>query len=264
MSAPTAPGRRRALSAALAVLAPSTPRMTAAVAAGAAAAGSAVALTAVAAWLISRAAEHPPIVELSVAVVTVRALGISRGVFRYLERLASHDVALRGMVRLREELYARLAAADRGIVAGLRSGDLMARVGADVDLPGDVLVRGLLPFAVAGIVCGDGAALLAAVLPAAGAVLICALALACGLAPWLAGAAASRAHGVADDGAGEISALVHELLEHATELPSRDGSSSASRRPRVPTSSVPARWTTPIVPARGRPGFPRWRWARPS
>jgi ATP-binding cassette subfamily C protein CydC len=199
-------------------VAPCVPRLMAAVTAGAAASGGAVALTAVSAWLISRAAEHPPIVELSVAVVTVRALGISRGVFRYLERLASHDVALRGVVRLREQLYARLAAADRGTLAGLRRGDLMARVGSDVDLIGDVVVRGLLPFAVAAVVWGGGGALLTAVLPTAGAVLACTLALACGLAPWLAGTAASRAHRVADETAGEISALAHELLDHATEL----------------------------------------------
>ena len=211
-------GAPRALWATLVVLTASTPRLAGAVAAGTVAAGSAVALTAVSAWLISRAAEHPPIVELGVAVVTVRALGISRGVFRYLERLAAHDIALRGMVRLRERLYTRLAAADRSTVAGLRRGDLMARVGADVDIVGDVLVRGLIPFTVAAVVCGGSAALLAAVLPAAGAVLFCALAVACGLAPWLAGTAASRAHRVADETSGEISAQAQELLDHATEL----------------------------------------------
>ena len=207
-----------ALRATLVVLAPSKSRTTAAVAAGATALGSAVALIAVSAWLISRAAQHPSIVVLSVAVVAVRALGVSRGAFRYLERLTSHDVALRGMVRLREQLYRRLAAADRSVVAGLRQGDLMARVGADVDLVGDVLVRGLLPFAVASVVSGAGVALLAVVLPAAGAILGCCLLVAFGLAPWLAGVAASRAHQVADETAGELSGLARELLDHATEL----------------------------------------------
>jgi ATP-binding cassette subfamily C protein CydC len=212
-SAPT-----HALRATLAVLAPSKLRLTVAVASGGAALGSAVALTAVSAWLISRAAQHPSFVALSLAVVAVRALGISRGVFRYLERLASHDVALRGTVRLREQLYTRLAGADRGVVAGLRRGELMARVGADVDLIGDVLVRGLLPFAVAGVVCAAGLTLLTTVLPAAGVVLACCLLLACGLAPWLAGTAASRAHLIVDEAAGEISALAREFLDQASEL----------------------------------------------
>lgn len=215
---PATPGQAGALRATLAVMAPSWPRASAAVAAGSAALGSAVALTAVAAWLISRAAQHPPIVVLGVAVVAVRALGISRAVFRYLERLASHDVALRGMVDLRERLYVRLAVADRSVIAGLRQGDLMARVGPDVELVGDVLVRGLLPFAVAAVVSGAGVALLAVVLPAAGVALAGGLLVASGLAPWLAGVAASRAHQAADETAGEISALAHELLDQATEL----------------------------------------------
>ena len=207
-----------ALRTGLGALGLSAPRCAAAVAFGAAALGSAVALTAVSAWLISRAAQHPNITAVALAVVAVRALGISRGVFRYLERLTSHDVALRGTVRLRERLYTRLAAADAGVVAGLRRGDLMARVGADVDLMGDVVVRGLLPFAVALTVCAAGVGLLTVVLPAAGAIVFCCLLVAGGLAPWLAGAAASRAYRAADETNGELTARAHELLDHATEL----------------------------------------------
>ena len=61
----------------------------------------------------------------------------------------SHDVALRGVAALRERLYRALAAADPATVAGLRRGDLLARVGADVDTLADLVVRSLLPFAVA-------------------------------------------------------------------------------------------------------------------
>ena len=59
-------------------------RAALAVLAGVAALGSAVGLTAVSAWLIARASQLPPVLDLQVAVVAVRALGISRGVFRYL------------------------------------------------------------------------------------------------------------------------------------------------------------------------------------
>lgn len=202
----------------LRVLDPAPLRVAGAVAAGAAALGSAVALTAVSAWLVSRAAQHPPVLELSVAIVAVRALGISRGTFRYVERLASHDVALRGVVRLREQLYSRLAAADRAVVSGLRHGDLLARVGADVDLVGDVVVRGLLPFAVAAVVGTASVALLGAVLPVAGAVLAGALLVAAVAAPWLAGRAAGRRAVAADAARTEVSAQVHALLDGATEL----------------------------------------------
>lgn len=215
MSASSTPN---ALRTGLAALGLSAPRCAAAVGFGAAALGSAVALTAVSAWLISRAAQHPNITAVALAVVAVRALGISRGVFRYLERLTSHDVALRGTVRLREQMYTRLAAADAGVVAGLRRGDLMARVGADVDLLGDVVVRGLLPFAVALVVCLAGVGLLSIVLPAVGLIVLGCLVVAGGLAPWLAGVAASRAHRAADETNGELTARAHELLDHAVEL----------------------------------------------
>ncbi len=197
---------------------PSPARVAGAVAAGSAALGSAVALAAVSAWLISRAAQHPPVLDLSVAVVAVRALGISRGTFRYVERLASHDVALRGVVRLREELYERLAWADRSVVSGLRSGDLLSRVGADVDLVADVVVRGLLPFAVAAVVCLATVGFLAAVLPWAAVVVGAALLLAVGAAPRLAAVAAGRYEQAADATRAEVSAQVHALLDGATEL----------------------------------------------
>ena len=84
-------------------------RVLTAVAAGVATLGSALALAALSAWLITRAWEMPPVLDLSVAVVAVRALGISRGVFRYLERLTTHDVALRGTTAARSRIYQQLA-----------------------------------------------------------------------------------------------------------------------------------------------------------
>jgi len=148
--------------------------------------GSAVALAAVAAWLIARASQMPPVLELSIATVAVRTFGIGRGVFRYLERLVSHDVALRGMAALRTALFTRLAAGRPEGTASVRRGDLLARVGADVDAVGDAVVRGLLPAAVA-CVLGVGTVIaMGALLPAAGAALAACLVLAGVVAPWLA------------------------------------------------------------------------------
>ena len=53
----------------------------------------------VAGYLISRAAERPPILSLMVTIVAVRFFGLGRPVVRYLERLASHDMALRVLGR---------------------------------------------------------------------------------------------------------------------------------------------------------------------
>jgi ATP-binding cassette subfamily C protein CydC len=130
-------------------------RVALAVLTGTLALGCAVALSAVSAWLIARASQMPPVLALSVATVAVRAFGIGRGVLRYVDRLISHDVALRGMTNLRTTLYERLAAGRPEATLALRRGDLLARVGADVDAVGDVVVRGLLPGAVA-LVLGVG------------------------------------------------------------------------------------------------------------
>ncbi|PRC50022.1 ABC transporter ATP-binding protein, partial [Mycobacterium sp. ITM-2017-0098] len=91
------------------LLRPRLPRVAVAVIFGALSLGSALGLTAVSAWLITRAWEMPPVLHLTVAAVTVRALGISRGVLGYCERLASHDTALRAAGTAREQLFTRLA-----------------------------------------------------------------------------------------------------------------------------------------------------------
>ncbi|MGV8977342.1 MAG: thiol reductant ABC exporter subunit CydC [Cellulomonas sp.] len=152
--------------------------------------GSAVALAAVAAWLIARASQLPPVFELSIATVAVRTFGIGRGVFRYLERLVSHDLALGGMGALRTALYERLAAGRPEGTAAVRRGDLLARVGADVDAVGDAVVRGLLPAAVAAVLGLGTVVAMGALLPAAGASLAVCLVLAGIVAPGLAARAA--------------------------------------------------------------------------
>lgn len=97
MNRPSAVSRRqRDLLAASGLLGPRLPRILAAVALGVLSLGSALALAGVSAWLITRAWQMPPVLDLSVAVVAVRAFAISRGVLHYCERLATHDTALRG------------------------------------------------------------------------------------------------------------------------------------------------------------------------
>ena len=71
---------------------------------GALAVGFGVALMTTAGYLISRAAEQPPILSLTVTIVAVRFLGLARPLARYLDRLASHDLALRALARIRVPL----------------------------------------------------------------------------------------------------------------------------------------------------------------
>ena len=67
-----------------------------------------LALMATATWLLMSAAGQPPLDRLTVAIVAVRALAISRGVFRYTERLAGHDAVLRMITDVRARVFATL------------------------------------------------------------------------------------------------------------------------------------------------------------
>lgn len=193
-------------------------RFALAVVLGVCALGSAVALAAVSAWLITRAAQMPPVLTLSVATVGVRAFGIGRGLFRYLERLVSHSVALRGMTTLRTTLYTRLAEGRPEATLTVRRGDLLARVGADVDAVGDVVVRGLLPAAVAAVLGLATSVVMGIFLPAAGIALALCLVLAGVVAPWLAQRAARRTERLAAQARSEMAATALGLLDDAGPL----------------------------------------------
>jgi ABC-type transport system involved in cytochrome bd biosynthesis fused ATPase/permease subunit len=124
---------------------PQRGRLLAAVLAGAAATGCGVALLAVSGFLLARASQHPNIVAISVAVVAVRGLSVGRSVFRYLERLGTHDVAFRVLAQVRVAIYTRLERLAPAGLAAFRSGDLLARLISDVDAIQDLFTRGQGP-----------------------------------------------------------------------------------------------------------------------
>jgi len=193
-------------------------RLALAVLLGTLALGCAVALAGTAAWLIARASQMPPVMYLTVATVAVRAFGIGRGVLRYCERLVSHDLALRGMTTLRTTLYERLAAGRPDALLRLRHGDLLARVGADVDAVGDVVVRGLLPAGVAVLLgAGTVAAMCAFWLPAGLALAACLL-LAGVAAPALAARGARTAERRALQARADMTSTALGLLDDAGPL----------------------------------------------
>ena len=200
------------------LLRPRVPRLLLAVALGVLSLGSALALTAVSAWLITRAWQMPPVLDLSVAVVAVRALGISRGVLGYCQRLAAHDTALRAAADTRETLYRRLADAPPEITMRLPSGELVARIGASVDELSDVLVRAVLPIAVAAVLSVAAVAAIAVISPAAATVLAICLIVAGVVAPWLAARAAIAAEDVAAQHHSGRDVAVMLALDHAPEL----------------------------------------------
>lgn len=161
---------------------PQLPRLLLALLAGVAAAASSIGLMATAAWLISRAAQHPPVLYLMVAIVAVRFFGVARAVFRYAERLAGHDAALRVLTDIRVRCFERLTVSGTG---DLRSGELLARLSRDVDAVVDLLVRVILPAAI-GLTIGLGTVVFSwLILPPAGVALLIGLLALAGPVPWL-------------------------------------------------------------------------------
>jgi thiol reductant ABC exporter CydC subunit len=211
-------GGRSPLLRLLAVARPLRGRLLLAVAAGAAATGCGVGLLAVSGFLLSRASQHPAIIAISVAVVAVRALSIGRGVSRYLERLASHDVAFRVLAKVRVAIWRRLEALAPGGLALFRSGDLLARLISDVDATQDLFIRGITPLLAAVLVGGGAVTACLLILAPAAAVLAAGL-LAAGIVVPLAGAAVARNAARAGAPArGRLTATVTDLLDGAAEL----------------------------------------------
>ncbi|MFF9013176.1 thiol reductant ABC exporter subunit CydD [Streptomyces sp. NPDC014870] len=193
-------------------------RMGLALLLGSLALGSAVGLMAVSGWLISRASEQPPVLYLMVAVTATRAFGIGRAVFRYAERLVSHDAVLRMLAELRVAVYQRL---ERIAPAGLRRsrrGDLLSRLVQDVDALQDYWLRWLLPAGAALVVGVGSVGFTAWLLPEAGAVLTAGL-LGAGVAvPLLSGAIARRAERRLAPARGALTVTVVDLLRGCAEL----------------------------------------------
>jgi ATP-binding cassette, subfamily C, bacterial CydC len=216
---PGAAGHRQsALLAASSLLRPRLPRILAAIALGVLSLGSALALAGISAWLITRAWQMPPVLDLSVAVVMVRTFAISRGVLHYCERLATHDTALRAAGTARAQIYHRLAHGPASAAVRLHSGELVARVGADVDELADVLVRALVPIGVATVLALAATVAVAVIsLPAGAALAICLL-IAGVVAPRLAGRAAATQEEIARQQHSERDTSAMLALEHAPEL----------------------------------------------
>ena len=177
-----------------------------------------VGLMATAGYLISRAAERPAILSLEVTIVLVRVFGIGRPLSRYLDRLASHDLALRVLGRVRVRVYERIEPLAPAQLEGYRHGDLLSRMVADVEALQNLHLRGILPPLV-GLLAGAvsvGAA--AAVLPSAGLVLAAGLLVAAIPVPVVGGLLARRAAQRQAAARGELAAEVIELLDAAPEL----------------------------------------------
>jgi ATP-binding cassette, subfamily C, bacterial CydC len=176
-----------------------------------------VGLMATAGYLISRAAERPAILSLTVAIVGVRFFGLARPIARYLERLTSHDVAFRALGRARHRVYERIEPLAPAELRDDREGDLLSRLVADVDSLQNLHLRGIGPPLVAVTAGAVSVAVAAAILPAAGLVLAIGL-VAAGLAVPAVGALSARRGGREAAARGELTAELVEALAGSAEL----------------------------------------------
>lgn len=215
---PLTAAKRGVLARVRAMSGPRRGRLVLALVLGSLALGSAVGLMATSGWLISRASQQPPVLYLMVAVTATRAFGIGRAMFRYAERLMSHDAVLRMLADTRVAVYRRL---ERLAPAGLRRtrrGDLLSRLVADVDALQDYWLRWLLPAAAATVVSAGAVGFTAWLLPEAGAVLAAGLLAAGAGVPFLTGAVARRAERRLAPARGELATRVTDLLTGTAEL----------------------------------------------
>lgn len=193
-------------------------------------AASAVALIAVSGWLIVRAAEQPPILFLSMAVVGVRAFALSRAAFRYVERLSSHDAAFRQLATLRADVYERLVPVAPDGLGRVRRGDLVSRVVNDVDALQDRPLRVVQPLIVSVSVAGLSVIGVWLLAPLAGLALLLCLVFAFVVGSLLVSAVASRADRALAPLRGELAERINALVTRLDVLIAFDAVEGALAR----------------------------------
>lgn len=157
---------------------------------------SAVALLAVSAWLIVRASEQPAVMYISMAVVGVRAFALSRAAFRYVERLASHDAALRQLAATRSDLVRRLIPLAPDGLTRTSRGSILGSLVDDVDELQNLPLRVVQPLVGSAAVAGGAVILVALIHPPAALTLLACLVVAALVAAgwgWAAGGRSERA-----------------------------------------------------------------------
>jgi thiol reductant ABC exporter CydC subunit len=119
--------------------------MALAISLGSAALIGGVGLTISSAWLITMAAQHPPILVLSISIVMVRFFGITRSVARYAERIVSHESVFRRLTDLRVQLFEKISNRTSLLVRDMNSGSYVKAIVDDVERAQEYQLRVTLP-----------------------------------------------------------------------------------------------------------------------
>jgi ATP-binding cassette, subfamily C, bacterial CydC len=111
-----------------------------------------IGLMATSAYLLARAALHPPILDLMATIVGVRFFGLSRAVFRYLERYVSHDVTFRILTQIRVTFYEKIEPLAPAQLSNFNNADLLNRIIGDIETQQNFYLRVFAPPLVAVLV----------------------------------------------------------------------------------------------------------------
>ena len=122
--------------------------------------GSSVFLMAMSAYLISKAALIQDVTEIALAITAVRVFAIGRATFRYFERYSTHTATFRILTRLRVWFYTSIEPLAPARLLGYRSGDLLARIVADIETLENFYVRVVVPPVAAALVTALACAIL--------------------------------------------------------------------------------------------------------
>jgi thiol reductant ABC exporter CydC subunit len=193
-------------------LAPYKWRALAAAILGFLAIGTNVGLMGTSGYLIASAALRPDtILLLWVPIVGVRFFGLSRAVFRYLERLISHDLTFRVLARIRVWLYTHLEPQTPQLLETRRSGDILGSVISDVEQLQNFYLRVLAPPAIALLTAVLGYSILASYDQTLGLLLVGMMILGGVILPWLS-------HRMSRSAGNEIVEVRAELYTESTDL----------------------------------------------
>ncbi|KQM84640.1 thiol reductant ABC exporter subunit CydC [Agromyces sp. Leaf222] len=209
---------------------PSAARLAPSVLSGIASGFSAIALLACSAWLIARAAEQPPVLYLSVAVVGVRAFALGRAVFRYLERLTGHDASFRQLAAIRTGVFERMLPVAPDGLATARRGDLLARFVDDVDELQNVPLRVVQPLVSAVIVLVAAIVGVALLAPASAFAVLACLVVGIGLTLLAQSFASARAQRELAPLRGDLQAAVLEHVQSVDVLVAFDAADGSRAR----------------------------------
>jgi thiol reductant ABC exporter CydC subunit len=190
-----------------------------------------VALMAVSAWLISKSALVTNVAEVAVAITLVRVLAISRAAFRYLERYVTHRATFAILADLRVWFFAAIEPLAPARLTSRRSGDLLARIVADIETLEDFYVRVISPPIVAVLVAIFAGVLLGAFDPILGIVLVGFLVVAGVVLPLVAGRASRRSAETLIATRAEMSAMLVDEVQGIADLVALDR--AADHRARV-------------------------------